>query len=87
MSSLNDYAWVPLFRALDPAQARLIAARLDDQGIPVTIRDEAASSALPVGVGMLAEIILLVPDEYYDRALAVLRDLDLIGEDDLGEDM
>jgi hypothetical protein len=75
---VDDYAWVPLFRALDPAQARLIAARLDDQRIPVIIRSESASSALPVGIGLLANIDILVPDEYYDRALAVLNDLGLL---------
>ena len=79
---MDDLYWVPLFRALDQIQARLIVARLEDQHIPVIFRDESANQAIPVQFGMLAEIIILVPDEYYDRALAVLRDLDIFGEDE-----
>jgi hypothetical protein len=86
MPTLDDYAWVPLFRALDPMQARLVAARLDDARIPVTIRDEAASSALPMSFGILANIDILVPDEYYDRALAILRDLGLVEDEDDNSD-
>jgi hypothetical protein len=82
MSDPDGYTWVPLVRALDLVQSRLITARLDDQGIPVVIRDESANTVIPVSVGMLAEVIVLVPDEYYDRALAVLRDLRLVEEED-----
>lgn len=80
MTEYDDYAWVPVFRALDLVQARIVAARLDDQGIPVTIQEESASSVMPVGVGLLAEINVLTPDEFYDRALMILRDLDLLDE-------
>jgi Putative prokaryotic signal transducing protein len=82
MPHLDNYAWVPLFRALDQVQARLVAARLDDQRIPVTIRDESASQSIPVQFGMMAEIIILVPDEYYDRALAILVDLGIVDDEE-----
>ena len=81
-NSYDDFAWVPLFRALDQVQMRLILARLDDLHIPVTYRDESVNTVAPVQFGLFAEIIILVPDEYYDRALAVLRDLGIVDEDD-----
>jgi hypothetical protein len=80
--SVDNFAWVPLFRALDQIQARLIVARLDDLHIPVTFRDESVNSVIPMQFGMFAEIIILVPDEYYDRARASLVDMGVLDEDD-----
>jgi hypothetical protein len=81
MPQFDDYTWVPLFRALNPVDARLVAARLDDEKIPVTYRNDGGENVTPVAFGLPADFVILVPAEYYDRALAVLVTLGIIGED------
>ncbi len=87
--SFDDFAWVPLFETYDQVQMRMIITRLRDQGIPINFHDESLSQTTPVSFGLIARIIIFVPDEYYDRALAILRDLGMVEEeedDDYGEE-
>lgn len=76
--------WVPVLTVFGPAQAQflLLAARLNDAGIPAHTRQEAVSSALPFTVGALSRIDLMVPKPMVEKALGILEDLGAFEEED-----
>ena len=65
--------WVTVLTSFNTVRTTIAAARLRDEGIPVRIRQEAASSVYPVGVGLLGQIDVLVPEPMADKALDVLE--------------
>jgi hypothetical protein len=67
-------SWVRVLTGYTPAGAQIAAARLRDEGIPVRLSQEAASTALPVTVGMLGQIHILVPELLLERAELVLEE-------------
>jgi hypothetical protein len=74
--------WVVVLTVYDPVGAAIAAARLGDEGIPVRTRQEAASSVLPVGLGILGRIDLLVPEPRAEEALVILEDVGALDADD-----
>ena len=82
MGDEQDVGWVAVYIVWDAADAVVIVARLQDEGIPALARPEAASSAIPVSAGMLSDIEVLVPEAMADHALDVLWDLGLLTEDE-----
>jgi hypothetical protein len=82
MTDKQDVGWVAVYIAWEDADAIMIVARLQDEGIPALARPEAASSAIPVTAGMLSQIEVLVPEGMADHALDVLWDLGLLPEQD-----
>ena len=79
-------SWVTVLETFAPAQAQIGAARLADAGIPTRLRQEAASSALPVIGGLLGLIEVRVPEATQEAALAILEDT-LGGEEDYQTDL
>lgn len=67
--------WVVVLTVFNTAQATLAAARLRDEGIAVRLRQEGASRALPVNVGILGRIDVMVPEDEAEQALDMLDDL------------
>lgn len=65
-------SWVPVLTIFDQVQATIITARLQDEGIPAHMRQEAASSAIPVTVGILGRIDIMVPKLMEEKALALI---------------
>jgi hypothetical protein len=82
MGGEAEVPWVVVLTAVDMVQATIGAARLRDAGIPAHIRQEAASSAYPVGVGILGRIEVLVPEPLAAQAGGVLADTLGAGIDD-----
>lgn len=78
----QDVGWVSVYIVWDAADAVVIVARLQDEGIPALARPEAASSAIPVTAGMMGEIEVLVPEAMADHAIEVLWKLGLLPEQD-----
>ncbi len=64
--------WVTVLTVFDIVQATLTMARLQDEGIPARIRQEAAARAIPVNVGILGTIEVLVPEPMLEKALDLL---------------
>lgn len=78
-------SWVTVLTVYSPVEAQIGAARLSDEGIPVRLRQEAASSAIPVTVGILGQIEVMVPEAQEERAITVLEatmDIEIPEEDD-----
>lgn len=67
--------WVPVLRVFNDVEARITMARLADEGIPCRMRQEGASRALPLTVGLLAQIDILVPEPLQERAEQIIDDL------------
>lgn len=74
--------WITILEVFDVVQATLARARLEDAGIPVRIRQEGASSAIPVNVGILGRIQLRVPEPVAAQSLAILSDVSELDGDD-----
>lgn len=74
--------WKTVATVYDQASAVLMTAFLKDAGIPVRIRQEAVSSALPVTVGLLGRIELRVPESMQHKALLILAEEHEAGESD-----
>jgi hypothetical protein len=64
--------WVPVLAVFNMAQAALAIARLRDEGIPAQLRHEAASTAIPVSVGILGMIDVIVPEPMSEKAMLIL---------------
>ena len=64
--------WVPVLAVFNMAQAALAIARLRDEGVPARLRQEAASTAIPVSVGILGRIDVMVPESMAEKAMLIL---------------
>ena len=76
--------FVPVTRVGDPTRARILAARLESEGIEVRMHSESFGP-YPVTVGAMATTELWVPTDRVEAAQAVLLDseiLDVVGEDE-----
>jgi hypothetical protein len=65
--------WMVVATTYGMTEASIIAGRLHSLGIPAVIHREAASAALALLVGPLGEARVLVPEAYYDLAMATLE--------------
>ncbi len=81
----RDENWMVVARANGVTEASIIAGRLESLGIPVVIQREAASAALGLIYGPMAEARVLVPEKYYEFAMATLEPDDSLLQLDDGE--
>jgi hypothetical protein len=82
----DDQDWMVVARTFGITEASIIAERLHSLGIPAVIHREAASTALAVVVGPLGEARVLVPQAYYDLAMATLEPDDSVPWLDEGDE-
>jgi hypothetical protein len=64
--------WMVVAKTFGVTEASIIAGRLQSLNIPAIVQREAAGSALGLSYGPLGEARVLVPEEYYDLAIATL---------------
>jgi hypothetical protein len=57
----------------NPAEAHVLAARLQSEGIGAWVHQEPSGSAFGITVGLLGELKVLVAERDYDAALALLE--------------
>ena len=67
--------WITVVGTVTLIEAQICSSRLEGEGIPVRIQKEAASSALPLTVGILGRIDIQVPRTFKEKAEATLADL------------
>lgn len=75
--------WYIVAHATSMIQAEIPAGLLRSAGIPVFFSHEAGSTAIPVSYGLLGNIDIAVPEEYYSEALALLEEGDSEPDDEL----
>jgi hypothetical protein len=75
--------WVVVAANLNPAEAAVIKARLESQGILANAQQEAVGIVLGLTIGPLGSARVLVPEPLAEQALAILAET---FEDDEGEE-
>lgn len=63
---------VEVYRAANEMEAQIIRGRLEEEGIPVLLRYEAAGPVFGLAVGALAEVRVLVPAALAEQARLLL---------------
>ncbi|RME69698.1 MAG: hypothetical protein D6784_17975 [Chloroflexi bacterium] len=66
--------WVTVRKNLNPGEAMVIKARLDSEGIPAVVQQEALGAFMGLTVGALGAAKILVPESFLPAATAVLSD-------------
>lgn len=69
----REVRWEVVAQAAGIAPATIIAGRLQAEGLPVRVWQEAAGQALGLTVGLLGTGYVTVPETYVDQALAILE--------------
>jgi len=86
----QEVHWKVVAQAPGITPATIIAGRLQAEGLPVRVWQEAAGQALGLTVGLLGTGYVLVPGQYVEQALEILAyeedPEDLFEEDEPFED-
>jgi hypothetical protein len=75
--------WVVIRANVDPGEAIIIKSRLDSEGIPAVVQQEAVGTVLGLTVGPLGSARVLVPEPLAEQSLAILAEtFDLEGDEE-----
>lgn len=66
-------SWMVVFITHNLQEAHITAGRLEYEGIPVFVYQQAGAGALGIHIGNLGEIRILVNPSDYERALDILE--------------
>jgi len=66
--------WVTAFTVQGELQAEILRGLLEAQGIPVELSQESAARIYGLGVGPMAEVEIIVPEEKLETARAIFAD-------------
>jgi hypothetical protein len=72
MNETNDDLWEVISTAAGMTQAKIIAGRIESDGIPTQLRYEAAGTIYAITVDGLGEVKILVPVPDWERAKELL---------------
>lgn len=76
--------WREVLSTDNMAEAHIIAGRLEYEGLHPRVHQEPLGSALGLTVGMLGEVLVLVPEAEFEAAQRLLDDDS--GDDDYDDD-
>jgi hypothetical protein len=76
--------WVVIRANLSPGEAVVIRGRLESEGIPAVLQQEALGAVLGLTVGPLGSARVFVPEPLAEQALAILAETFEV-EDDTNE--
>jgi hypothetical protein len=71
-----EVRWKTVASAPGLTTAMIIAGRLKAEGLPVHAWQEGAGQAMGLTVGILGTAHVAVPEEYVDKALTILNDVE-----------
>ena len=75
-SGQNETRWEEVATTSGITTAQILAGRLQSEGIPARAWQESAGQATGLVIGLLGMGHVLVPEEYVERALDILDDVD-----------
>jgi len=73
-SGTESVRWVVVAENLNPGEAVIVKGRLESEGIPAIVQQEAMGIVLGLTVGPLGAARLLVPEPHADNALTILAE-------------
>ncbi|MBE7554146.1 MAG: DUF2007 domain-containing protein [Anaerolineales bacterium] len=74
--------WVVIRTNISPGEAVVIRGRLESEGIPAVVQQEAVGSVLGLTVGPLGSAKVLVPESLAEKALEILAETFEVEGDD-----
>lgn len=74
--------WVVIRANISPGEAMVIRGRLESEGIPAVVQQEAVGAVLGLTVGPLGSARVLVPEPRAEQALEILAETFEVEEDD-----
>lgn len=77
--------WVVIRTNISPGEAVIIRGRLESEGIPAVVQQEAMGAVLGLTVGPLGSAKVLVPEPQAEQALAILAETFEVEEEDTSE--
>jgi len=72
--------WMVVVLNVGPGEAAIIKGRLESEGIPALIQQEAVGTVLGLTVGPLGSASVLVPAPLVERSLAILAETFEVGD-------
>ncbi|MBC8527559.1 MAG: DUF2007 domain-containing protein [Candidatus Cloacimonetes bacterium] len=66
--------WVIIFYAQGQIEAFIIKGKLESNGIPVVLKQEAIGKIYGLTLDGLGEVKVLVPESYRDKAIKILKE-------------
>ncbi len=86
-SSSESQSWLVIFSTYNPAEAHVVAGRLQSAGFHPWVHQEPGGSALGITVGLLGEMRVLVAEQEYEAAQHLLEEsYEAEGDDEDYED-
>lgn len=70
----DEIKWEVVAKTFGLQEAQIIAGRLNANDIPVRAWQESAGGTMGLTIGLLGSGYVAVPDDYADRALAILEE-------------
>jgi hypothetical protein len=80
--SSESQSWLVVFTTYNPAEAHVIAGRLESEGFHPWVHQEPGGSALGITVGILGEMRVLVAESEFEAAQTLLNDGAVYDDDD-----
>lgn len=74
--------WVVIRTNISPGEAMIIRGRLESEGIPVVVQQEAVGAVLGLTVGPLGSAKVLVPEPHAEGAAEILAETFEVDEDE-----
>ncbi len=76
----QEVRWVEVAQTFGLAQAQILAGRLQSEEIPAYAWQEGAGQATGLVIGLLGAGHVMVPEEFEERALDILSDVEEIDD-------
>ena len=64
--------WMVVYTTFNIHEAQIVAGRLESEGIPALVHQQAGASAMGIHIGRLGEISVLVHPDNHEWALTIL---------------
>lgn len=65
--------WMVVYTTFNSPEAHIVAGRLESEGIPALVHQAPGASAIGIHIGSLGEVTVLVREDDYWKALAILE--------------
>lgn len=72
ISPKPSHEWMIAYTTYNVHEAQIVAGRLESEGIPAMVHQQAGANAMGIHIGRLGEVYVLVHPDHYEWALSIL---------------